>query len=119
MAHWERLEAERAVLDDDEEENANDAQAEYEANASQTSEPAPETEHKVRITLAGSDGEVQAVVQPHVTAKALCKFYAKKWGIEGEAPNLRLSLDGDVIEPETKFEDMDIDGGDQVDVIKV
>lgn len=38
---------------------------------------------------------------------------------EGEAPNLRLSLDGEMIEPETKFEDMDVDDGDQVDVIRI
>lgn len=122
LSDWERIELKRAVHDEDndKEEDADNARAEEEANASQSSEPVPETDRKVRFTLAGANGEVQAVVQPHVTAKALCKYYAKKSGMdETEGLDLRLSLDGDVIDPNTKFEDMDVDEGDQVDVIKV
>jgi hypothetical protein len=32
---------------------------------------------------------------------------------------LRLSLDGEIIDPNTKVGDMDVDDGDQVDVVKV
>lgn len=59
-------------------------------------------------------------MQPHVTAKTLCKYYAKKRNLDDSvATTLRLSLDGETIDPSTKVEDMDVEDGDQVDVIKV
>jgi hypothetical protein len=118
MAHWERLEAERRMKDQGEDENTE--QAEQDGNASHSSEPVPEVDNKSRFTLSGAEGDVQALVQSHVTAKTLCKYYAKKKGLEeGVAATLRLSLDGDIIDPSTKVEDMDVDDGDQVDVIRV
>lgn len=118
MAHWEKLEADRAMKDQDEEEQSE--QAEQEGNASQSSEPIPDADHKSRFTLSGAEGDVQALVQSHVTAKTLCKYYAKKKNLdEGVAATLRLSLDGDIMDPATKVEDMDVDDGDQVDVVRV
>ena len=116
MAHWERLESDRSAQDRGGEEPA--AQAEPEAGES--SEPVPEIDNKSRFTLSGAEGDVQAIVQAHVTAKTLCKYYAKKRNLdESVVASLRLSLDGETMDPNTKVADMDVDDGDQVDVIKV
>lgn len=116
MAHWERSEAERAMKDKDEDETPANAEQEQ----GESSEPVPDTDNKSRFTLSGAEGDVQAIVQSHVTAKTLCKYYAKKKGLDEKvAATLRLSLDGEVIDPDTKVQDMDVDDGDQVDVIKV
>jgi hypothetical protein len=74
----------------------------------------------IRFTLSGEEGSTQARVASHVLASALCKFYCKKLNLDMTmAAKLRLSLDGDAIDPDTKFGDMDVDDGDQVDVVKV
>ena len=65
----------------DQGEGENTEQAEQEGNASQSSEPIPEIDNRSRFTLSGAEGDVQALVQSHVTAKTLCKYYAKKKGL--------------------------------------
>jgi hypothetical protein len=117
-AHWERIEVERTQRETPVDTGV--AQEDQEETGSQSSEPVPETEKKVRFTLAGAQGDIQASVLPHVTARSLCKYYVKKTNMDPSlAVSMRLSWDGETIDPEMKFEELDVDDGDQVDVIQV
>lgn len=96
-----------------------DEQEEDDANRSQSSEPPIEVNDKVRINLHGEFGPVTATVQPHVTAANLCKYYLKKHDKDTSlAKHYRLKFDGETIDPDTKFADMDVETGDQIDVVK-
>ena len=88
--------------------------------ASQSSEPPIEISDKVKINLMGPYGTVSATVQPHVTAASLVKYYLKKTDQDKSlAESIRLSLDGETFKPDTKFEEMEVDAGDQIDVVAV
>ena len=70
---------------------------------------AAEVNCESHCTLVGAEGEILALVQPHVTAATLCKYYAKKKGLRADiAVTLRLSLNGRIVNPSTKVKDMSV-----------
>lgn len=87
-------------------------------NASQSSDGPIEISDKIRINLMGPFGQVTATVLPHVTAASLCKFYLKRTDKDKSlVDTTRLSLDGETLEPDTTVEDMDVEAGDQIDIV--
>jgi hypothetical protein len=122
--YYERLEAEAqdkwraAEKDGQGEEEGDDDNAE--GQASQSSEPVAEISDKARITLVGDFGQVSAVVQAHVTAASLCKYYIKRSKQDKSLhDSYRLSLDGETLDPSTPFSDMGVEDGEQMDVVRI
>lgn len=105
------------LADEEENENEEDDQDDT-GNASQSSEAPIEISDKVRINLMGPFGQVSATVLPHVTAASLCKYYLKRTDKDRSLiDTTRLSLDGETLEPEMTVDDMDVEAGDQIDVV--
>ena len=54
----------------------------------------------------------------HVTATYMVKWYCQKANRDpAEAAGMHLKFDGDVIHPTTTVGDMDVENGDQIDVV--
>lgn len=72
----------------------------------------------MRISLLGSKGICTRKFPISMTAATLCRYYAEKhmkdMTVGGK---LRLSVDGEVVDPGTRLEDMDVEDEDQVDVV--
>lgn len=113
-----RIEAERKAAREREEEEDRPPEPYEEEHASQSSEPAEIESDKVRITLSGAAGQVPAVVQPHVTAASLCRYYLSKTGQE-KSEDVRLSIDGETVDPTTTFGEMEVEQGEQIDVKRI
>lgn len=103
-----------------EEEQVEEDDDQDDGNESQSSEAPIEITDKVKINLMGPFGLISATVQPHVTAGSLCKYYLKKTANDKALlDSLRINLDGEMLGPDTTVEDMDVDAGDQIDVVQI
>lgn len=76
---------------------------------------------KVRVTLVDGVEGFTANVGKHVLAKTLVKYFlSKSVHKNGEPANeYRIRVDGEIIEPDTRFEDLDAEEGDQLEIVKI
>jgi hypothetical protein len=75
---------------------------------------------RLRITFRHSGGSAPLKLPKSTTIGTACKYFSMKV-IKDKDPDawktLRLELDGEIIDPEMKLEDTDLEDGDQVDVV--
>lgn len=91
------------------------------------SEP-PATPSSISIQIRGKEGELSGSVSATTTFNAVIKYYAGKMSIPVEIPakgkgknrvagkRLKIDFDGDLFDGEGKILDLDLDGGETLDV---
>jgi hypothetical protein len=76
---------------------------------------------KVRVTLVDGVEGFTANVGKHVLAKTLVKYFlSKSLHKNGEpADDYRIRVDGEIKDPDTRFEELDAEEGDQLEIVKI
>jgi len=62
-------------------------------------------------------GNERLALHPTHTVKKLLMHYCKKKQKEDQIHRLKLSFDGEIHGPETTVEELDLENGDQIDLI--
>jgi hypothetical protein len=98
-----------------------------EVSRSVSNTPVP-TSATIKVTIRGKDGELEGSVNDSTTFAAVINWYAKKMNIPAEMPasgrgknrvlgkKLKIDFDGDLFEGDGKVVDLDLDGGETLDI---